>query len=345
MTVNVSVKLTHTYGNTNKKTEVGAVVFINPETKSAITGVNYFIVIDNSPSMMKDGKIEKAIDGARQLIGSIPPNNYVMVATFANDLKIVYQGNSGNDINVDIKEHGYTTNLYKAMNEIVKLAELSNKPTIAFLITDGEPTDKRNPKDYEKLKNVKNLKIITIGVGKKYNERILGKIASKFNGVMYNVSQIEEVKKIFSEYAVKEAGGYNAELETPKEFIPLNFNLPITIPVLDKSYAIYGLIEVPPGKDPFISQFKLVYDDPEVNDRIAKVVNIRIERSNNENLIKETIDSKLMDLVNYYRLLNEILDSEISGKEPTKKLEIIGQKGKDSKEVISEVTRKLRNEA
>ncbi|MBP1357618.1 MAG: VWA domain-containing protein [Sulfolobus sp.] len=354
MTVNVSVKLTHAYASSKKTTEVGAVLFINPENKVTISNVHYFIIIDNSPSMLKEGKLQKAIEAANELAKTIPQNNFILIGTFSNDLEILYQGDTGKEISVNVKEHGYTTYLFRAMNKIIELAETSNKPTVVFLITDGEPTDKRNPKDYEKLKKPKNLRIITIGVGRKYNEKILGKISSKFNGVMYNVNQIDDVKQIFKQYAKKEAGGYNAELEAPKEFIPLNFSSPITIPVLDRDYTIYGLLDVPAGKDPYVTTFKLYYDDPVTNDRIATTVNVKLERTSDNNLINSTINENLMDLIKYYRLLNEVLDKEISGKEATRVLNEINELTKklssktidvkDSKELMSEVTRKLKNE-
>ncbi|WP_338601963.1 VWA domain-containing protein [Sulfolobus tengchongensis] len=355
MTIILNVKQTHNYVYSDKPTEVGFVIYITPHQNAVVSNIHYIIMIDNSPSMQGE-KLNTAVQSAQKLLSTLPSGNYVTIILFSNHPEVKYQGPSGALINFEVGK-GYTTRLHEAINFALNLAKQSQVPTKIIMLTDGKPTDKRNVKDYEKLEVPQNTQIITIGIGRDYNENILKKLADKSAGKFYHIENISELQDIFENQRSISTYATNLQLTVPQGFIPFNYDLPIRIPIVDKLTPVYGVLTIPPGNSPFTITFTADYIDPVDNQRKTSSKAIILQRSTSQ-VAESHIDKDVLLEIKYYRLLREYSEALYRGNdttkilnelkkvaEETKRKELIEETrklGSDKKSDLSEVTRKMR---
>lgn len=101
------------------------------------------------------------------------------------------------------------------------------KTKIIILLTDGEHNSGSvSPKDATKLAHEKNIKIYTIGIGKKgeADEALLNKIASESGGHFYQASSAKELQDVYENIDELESSKIKSKEHILKEFyffIPL----------------------------------------------------------------------------------------------------------------------------
>ncbi|MEM0131230.1 MAG: VWA domain-containing protein [Saccharolobus sp.] len=356
MTIDIMIKQTHNYIYSHSPIEIGFKIYITPLKTAINRGTHYIIMIDNSPSMQGE-KLNIAIQSAKKLLSELPEGNFVTLITFSNHPEIKYQGPSGLHIDFNAGK-GYTTRFYEAINFSMNLASQSQFPTKIIVLTDGKPTDKRNVKDYEKLEISQNTQIITIGIGKDYNEKILKKLADKSSGNFYHIEKINDLPNIFEKEKATSVFGYNLQLQVPQGFVPFNYDLPIRIPIIDKLLVVYGTLTIPAGKDPYVISFTANYTDPINEQQKTLTKSVTLQRADGQ-VVDSYIDKDLVSEIKYYRTLREYADTLYSGQDATKVLnelrkiseetkrpdliEETRKLGSDSKTDLSEVTRKMRS--
>ncbi len=357
----VSVKLTQSYSiaYTDKPTESGVVIYIIPESVTTLTNTHFLIAIDNSPSMKNDNKLDIAMQAAQNLLASLPPGNLVTVIYFANHPHVVYQGPTGQPITIERKFEG-TTRLHEALREIIKITSQNNTATKAILLTDGQPVDKTNVKDYEALQFPPYVQFICLGVGRDYNERILKTIADKTGGLFFHVEDPNSLPVLFESQRTTNTAAYNVEVETPRDFVPLNYNQPIRFPMMENMIAVYGTLLVPPGDTPYTAKFVVRYVEPADGQQKEITKFLTFNRGNKEQ-VAGSINERVQAEIKYYRLLREYEQSLMTGKaentriiqslqeaaEQTRREDLIEATRKlsgDSKVDLSEVTRKMRSQ-
>jgi len=356
MTITINVKQTHNYIYTDRPTDVGFIIYITPLQTAVTRNTHYIIMIDNSPSMQGE-KLNTAVQSAQKLLLSLPQGNFITIIVFSNHPEIRYQGPSGVLVNFDVGK-GYTTRFYEAINFAIDLAKRSQMPTKIILLTDGKPTDKRNVKDYEKIDIPPNIQIISIGIGKDYNENILKRLADKSAGTFYHVNELSQLPNIFERERTSSTFAYNLQLLVPQNFMPHNYDLPIRIPIVDKLIAVYGNLVVPAGNSPYVVTFAANYTDPVDNQQKTVTKTITLQRADPQ-IVENYIDRDSLAEIRYYRMLREYADALYTGKdttkilnqlkeiaEETKRPELIEETkrlGSDKKSDLSEITRKMRS--
>ncbi|ARM76051.1 VWA domain-containing protein [Acidianus manzaensis] len=361
MTISLKIKTSHNYISNKDNTEVGLSIYVVPENASTASNIRYIIAIDNSPSMKGD-KFNTAISSAVSLLSKIPPSQQVIVILFSNHPEIIYQGYGGKNEELENKlqnlEFGGTTRFHETIRKIIEITS-DGIPTKAILLTDGKPKDKGNVKDYEALQIPPNLSFISIGIGRDYNEIILKSLADKTAGFFYHIEDPSQLPLILEEQKSSDVFATNFALQVPNNFSPLNYDLPINIPVVDRLLAIYGTIIIPPGNDNYQITFVARYQDPVDNQIKTLTYNLTFYRTENKELITSNINRDVLAEIRYYRLLKEYGELVQRGKdttrvtrelmqvaEETRKASLIEATQKltgDPKTDLSEVTKKMRS--
>jgi len=358
MTVSLKIKSSHTYVSIEKSTSVNFIIRVVPEAFTQFSGIHYVILIDNSPSMIKDHKLDIAIAAANKLSYEIPPGNYLSIYLFSNDTEKVYEGPSGNPITLQNVKKGYTTNLHKALSKILQQLAYTQLPVRLIILSDGKPTDKRNVKDYEKLQVPPNVQIISIGIGRDYNELILKRISDKGSGVYYHIEDPTQLPSVFVQQKVSDIAAYNFVLNLPSGFESINYEVPINIPVVDRTISIYATGTIPPGNQPVQLVFSGSYFDPVRKMYVPIKEQVVLQRGNEMQVI-QGINQGIIAEVRYFALLKQYSNAVASGSreateiaqelkaaaEQTRREDLIEETRKltgDSKSDLSEITRTMR---
>ncbi len=180
---------------------------------SASPPVAFLIMIDVSYSM--DGeKIFRAKQAALKILELIRDKDYVGVYGFCGKVKEVLKPIPFTDKKLVEKaivslKLDSGTNIYEALKVLAEQArKLVESKTVsavrAIFITDGEPTS--GPKKPKKLLEMaRKLReaggtALVIGVGDKYNEKLLLDIARAVNGVFEHAQDPEALEKTMYEY-------------------------------------------------------------------------------------------------------------------------------------------------
>lgn len=180
---------------------------------SASPPVAFLIMIDVSYSM--DGeKIFRAKQAALKILELIRDKDYVGVYGFCGKVKEVLKPIPFTDKKLVEKaivslKLDSGTNIYEALKVLAEQArKLVESKTVsavrAIFITDGEPTS--GPKKPKKiLEMARKLReaggtALVIGVGDKYNEKLLLDIARAVNGVFEHAQDPEALEKTMYEY-------------------------------------------------------------------------------------------------------------------------------------------------
>lgn len=182
---------------THVKAGSGSVVFVaidlsaDQSTVIQRRGLNICLAIDCSGSM-QGIKLEQAKDSAIILSRSLSPNDMISIVTFEGKVRIELSPTYASEqakIESVIRSIrvGSATKLYEGMNKSYELISKNSKPgsvSRIVVITDGIPTDKENPRDYENLcKSIRSegITVSPIGIGQDYNDQLLLRI-SDFGG-------------------------------------------------------------------------------------------------------------------------------------------------------------------
>ncbi|AWS00716.1 VWA domain-containing protein [Metallosphaera hakonensis JCM 8857 = DSM 7519] len=352
-----------------------------PESKFDAKNFHYIILIDRSYSM-KGEKLDMAKEGARLLIENLPKDSYFSLLTFNEKIDIIKEHVHPSPVNLDQVKVGSGTAMYKALQEAFSLASKYNQPTFAILLTDGEPSDmgcmpglsrKFNLAKclpvYQGLTVPENVQIISFGLGEEYSEAILTEVSEKGRGFFYHVTDPSEIPDKMPKLAKSQIAASNVVVdlisESPVKL--LNYSeLPVRINAVEGVVKIYGETVIPRGYEGKFITLKLNYDDE--NGRQNKVIEFSLKRAQSQQDFVSGLNRDLLMEYEYLRTLQDYSrDVEANNLvEATKKLDRLKEiaeqtrrqdlqetaleltrkmsSGEGSKEIASEVTRKMRSQ-
>ena len=362
MTISVKIKSSTNFVAFERPTEVDLIIRIVPESFVKFSGIHYVILIDNSPSMLKENKLQTAIASANRLSNEIPPGNYLSIYLFSNDLEKIYEGQTGVPVMIpqQIKK-GYTTNFHKAITKILEIVRGYTTPVKLIILSDGKPTDKRNVKDYEGIQIPPHVQIISIGIGNDYNEAIMKRLADKGAGVYYHILDPSQLPTIFVQQKVSDVAGYNLVLNVPPGFEVLNYEMPVNIPIIDKAITVYAVGNIPAGGQPVVLNVSGSYYDPARGMIVPINEAIYLQRAPYA-VVQQNINQSVVAEVRYFNLLKQygnalmmgntkeatqIAQELIVAAEQTRREDLIEETRKltgDKKADLSEVTRTMRQQ-
>lgn len=340
MTISLKVKYSNSFINYDKLTEVGFIIHAVPESVAKIKNTHFIIAIDNSPSMVKNGNLDVAIRSAEKLLEMLPQGNTVTVIEFSNHPKIVYSGATGTKVNIG-KESGATTRFYELLTFVINVASQNPVPTKVILLTDGKPIDKRNIKDYKRLNIPKNIEIISIGIGKDYNEAILSLLADKTAGAFYHIDDPSQLPTLFEKQATNEVHALNLSVSVPQGFSPLNYDMPIKIPIVDRLITIYGILAVPPGNKDYPVNIIVNYDDPVTSQNKSLSYSVILKRAS-EDVVNANLNKEVDAEIKYYKLLRDYTEALEEGEDATQIMAELKQAAEETRrEDLIEYTQKM----
>ncbi len=189
---------THVKSNAGSVVFVGIDLFADESTILQSRNLNICLAIDCSGSMQGE-KIERAKESAIILARSLSPNDLISIVTFEYKVKVLLAPTLASEQDkienvISSIGIGSATSLYGGLqkaNDLASKNATSGRITRIVLMTDGIPTDKENPKDYEKLcteirKN--GITVNPIGLGDNYNEELLLRISDSGGGEWMHVT-------------------------------------------------------------------------------------------------------------------------------------------------------------
>jgi len=380
MTISLKVESSHGMSYNDEVRSIIKILLI-PEKVSLAEGFHYLILIDTSGSM-RGIKIEIAKKAAKELLSRIPKNNKVSLISFSTEIKRLFECTdlSGVDYNmVDSLRADGPTPLYRALNEAYEIAERCGSPGFYILLTDGEPTDEVGLEVYQKLKIPQNFHIYSFGIGDDYREEILKLLADRSSGVFYHINDPKEIEDKMPKTAITEVAAKNVEVEIQSagKVKILNYpGPPIRLGAIENTVRILGEVIIPPKFSGELAKIRVKYYDPVINSERIIEDQVSVMYSQDAINFLNNINKDLIYEYNYYELLIRYAEqiqaqnlveatktlkrleeiSEITRRidliettrrmqniiETTKRLGIPEQTKRISKEVVSEVTRKLR---
>ncbi|AEB94883.1 MULTISPECIES: VWA domain-containing protein [Metallosphaera] len=383
MTLSMKVEYSHKYSFTSEIKMVFKILLV-PERTSTATGFHYIVLLDTSGSM-EGLKIESAKKGAIELLKRIPQGNKVSFITFSSRVNVVREFVDPEDLTNEIVNlnAGGQTALFTALLTAFNLHNKHGVPSYVILLTDGNPTDDTNIETYRRLQIPSSVQAVSFGLGDDYNESILKSLADKSGGVFYHVSDAMEIPERLPKAAKTKIAAKNVTVDIVAESNVRLLNYsgpPVKINAVEGVIKILGEAVIPPNYNGNFMTVKVNYQEPtdERNQALLSVINISsaqnqamfvngvnkdvlLEYEYFNNLQKVSTEVEAGNLVEATRTLKRM--EEIAGQ--TRKIELMEttrrlsdslettkrssnaseQTRKLSKEVSSEVTRKLRGES
>jgi len=292
--------------------------------KKSITGNWLIIVIDQSSSMMGE-KLETAKQAAISAINELNPGNYVSIYSFSDDVEIVADHTSLNDVKrlensiKEISAHGKTA-LFKTLDFIINkakpYAEDAGSVTL-IMLTDGQPTDMTDIHKYESIAGMAaeyGIKINSIGIGSDYNEEIIKKISDITNGEFYNIVDRSQIGTIFGSYVqqlnktvatsavmsvkVREGADFKSY---DQNFIQQGDQYLLNVGMIsDIPFIITGQVVIPPGPEGPVNIMNISIDYKDENG-VSKSdsIDFKITRTNDS---RKIFSSTRQDVINAARV-------------------------------------------
>lgn len=292
--------------------------------KKGITGNWLIIVIDQSSSMVGE-KLETAKQAAISAINELNPGNYVSIYSFSDDVEIVADHTSLNDVKrlensiKEISAHGKTA-LFKTLDFIINkakpYAEDAGSVTL-IMLTDGQPTDMTDIHRYESIAGMAaeyGIKINSIGIGSDYNEEIIKKISDITNGEFYNIVDRSQIGTIFGSYVqqlnktvatsavmsvkVREGADFKSY---DQNFIQQGDQYLLNVGMIsDIPFIITGQVVIPPGPEGPVNIMNISIDYKDENG-VSKSdsIDFKITRTNDS---RKIVSSTRQDVINAARV-------------------------------------------
>lgn len=173
-------------------------IFADQSTVIQKKGLNICLAVDCSGSM-QGYKIDHAKESALILARSLSPNDLISIVSFEGKVRVELAPTQASDqykIETVIRSIsvGSATSLYGGLKKSQELISKNLSPSYVsriLVITDGIPTDKENPKDYEKLckdMRVQGITVSPMGIGDDYNGELLMRISDAGGGEWMHVT-------------------------------------------------------------------------------------------------------------------------------------------------------------
>ncbi|AAK41351.1 VWA domain-containing protein [Saccharolobus solfataricus] len=379
MTLSLRVDTSHKY-SFNADVRYIFKVLLVPEKLGSATGFHYIVALDTSGSMT-GYKIELAKQGAIELFKRIPNGNKVSFITFSSNVNVIKEFVDPLDLTNEILQitAGGQTALYTAILTANSLAKKYQMPTYLLLLTDGNPTDETNIGNYLKLPYYEKIQVYSFGIGDDYNEQLLQSVSDKTGGVMYHISDANEIPQKLPQKAVTQIAAKNVTVDITAEgnVKLLNYvTTPVKVNGIENVIKIFGETILPANYEGNFLTVKVNYEDPVTNKPESLLQVIQVRKAQDQNTFVSGINNDVINEYRYYELLdkyakqvqaeqlveatktlnqlNEIAQQTrridfmettrrlSEGLETTKRIGTVEQTKRLSKEVTSEVTRKLR---
>lgn len=221
---------THVKSNSGSVIFIGIDLFADQSTILQSRNLNICLAIDCSGSMQGE-KIERAKESAIVLARSLSPNDLISIVTFEYKVKVLLAPTSASEqdkIENVIRSItvGSATSLYGGLQKANDLASKNSKSgriTRIVLMTDGIPTDKENPKDYEKLcKEIRKngITVNPIGIGDDYNDELLLRISDAGRGEWMHVTDPFQLQNFLREQVTIMLNTVAINPELKLQFLP-----------------------------------------------------------------------------------------------------------------------------
>lgn len=350
MTVTVRLDLTHFEFPRDRNGQVGVRLNIVPEQGLEMKGVHIVILIDVSNSMKGD-KLNTAIHSVTTLSSSLPPGNRLTIYKFAGKLEEIWSGETGQAITLPVLTVEPETRLHNALKKLAKT--LPKMPTELIMLTDGQPTDEKDVKKYSKILP-EYVRVTAIGIGRDYSEIILKRLSDDTAGLFHHIEMPGDLPTLFSRRS-GEVYAYDLSISVPKQFFPLNTDLPIKIPVLNGFFQVLGFLNlerVNGNEEKF--KFTLYYRDPAKGGQ-EETLSLEASLIRGE---KDVVNQQVASEIMYYELLREYSEAIEQGRkaqeileklkevaQETRRYDLIEQTQRltgDPKSDLSQVTRTMR---
>jgi Ca-activated chloride channel family protein len=171
------------------------------------------LLIDRSGSMWGK-KLNQAKEAAQRLIDQLQPGDSIGLITFSSKVEPVVEMDQIQSLDVsDLKNKiqkikcGGGTELYRGLDtaflQFVRSGSTSGEMVRrVILLSDGEPTDHMPDSHFIKLATEMGnagISVMALGVGKEYNEDLLGDIAENSRGVWKHISDASDIPAIFTQ--------------------------------------------------------------------------------------------------------------------------------------------------
>jgi len=317
----------------------------------------YLVALDSSWSM--DGaKIFFAKEAIIQMIGSLDPEDYIVVYSFCGKVsKIVAMKKIENVEEMakqvaDVRLCG-GTNIYKVLEHMledtVQLNTINRNGEAGrhidsvkmILVTDGNPTVgiKDENRIIEMAERVgKNISLsLVVGIGKDYNERLLMGIASKTNGVFEHLSDPTKmpvlIEKMMAKY--RELSAKNVKLfirpapgigvfvyNRPAYNVKGGVEIEVGDVYGDEEISVVGELILPPQKRGmvFLATITASYDDAEGKHVETEVTSLSIPCIRSVSPEDVEVDERVFKEVNLVRIATA-LAKDVYGELSADKLE------------------------
>jgi len=219
--VRVPINLRCSLNRSNVKSNSPAILFIavditTPGGAAAYpsatrSGLNVGLAIDCSGSMQQDNKFQFAQEAAISLVKSLRLTDTISIVSFETRARVEVPLTAAQDPyylenSIAGIPMGQETDLYEgiqmAWQQIIPACR-SGVVSRIIVLTDGEPTHgKMKERDFVQLAEqirTSGIPVTTIGVGVKYNEKLLMSISQASGSLWYHVSNPSFLKDIFAE--------------------------------------------------------------------------------------------------------------------------------------------------
>jgi Ca-activated chloride channel family protein len=311
-------------------------------------------------------RMKKAVDSLRRILVELNPESKVTIITFSDSAKVLCRDATPSEAMrylSDVKPEGETA-LFDAILTALELT--SNNTSKVIIITDGYPTDVKDPGAYKRISFPPFVEVIPIGVGQDYNALLLASLAYLTNGRYYHVNKLEEIAGILSVETTAPVAGTQVTVSA-ETYVPVtlvNFQgFPIRLGSLEGVAKVLGYADVRANYSGKVMELTVEYVDPVDGKRKEerRVISLVPARTTQDYLA--SLDSSVIAEVTYYQKLREVQELMMGGMsveatrklnelkdlaERTKKPELVEAtkeltNAKDRKELMSEVTKRLRS--
>ncbi len=342
MTISLRTELSHTY---SYDTDVEAVFKITlvGEKQAKAQGFHHIIVLDTSHSMAGK-KIELAKKGALEYARRIPSGNKISFISFADSVR----ANPDVDIATvlpKIKAEGMTA-LYSALTSAFDIAKKSGCQGWIILLTDGHPTDVKKPEAYSSLKTPLGFRMIEFGIGDDYREDILKTLADASGGLLYHLTDAENLPNLMQENAVDQVAGRNIAVDFGESNVKiLNYmGPPVMINALENIAKIWGEVELPAGFKGRLLNVQVSYNDVVDGSKKTLTAPVDIRAAKNNQEYEQGVRTNLLSEFKYYQGLEEYYKQLSAGrfKEATRTMNELSANAEQTRRTdIIESTKRL----
>jgi von Willebrand factor type A domain len=166
-------------------------------------------VIDVSGSMEKESKMELAKRAALNLAKSLNPTDRIALVSFGTKAKVELSPTEVGDGStlesaLEAMQQGGSTALFDGLDSGAKLFKEDSSPLKrVVLLSDGNPTvgprGVGSYKDLAEEMRKSGVRVLAVGVGEKYNERLMVAMAEANQGYWYHMRDFDSAADVFLE--------------------------------------------------------------------------------------------------------------------------------------------------